>query len=104
MSVRNEQNPSQPLTGHGVRRQSALGVVAKAKTAAPTALSRAINVGDLVIGKERKPSYVIFRVLSISRNGWLRCQHDSDQEGIKCLNGFTCHFRNSDMVPWGGRP
>lgn len=77
MSVRNEQNQSQPLT-------------------------RAINVGDLVIGKERRPSYVIFRVLSISRNGWLRCQHVSDQNGRQIPNGFACHFRNSDMVPWGG--
>ena len=61
-----------------------------------------MNPGDLIIGKERCAIYVVFKVLRVTRNGWLKVQHYSDQQGKRVADGFTCKFRTSDMVIFGG--
>lgn len=63
-----------------------------------------MNTGSLVVGLPIKPSHVVFRVLKLSRNGWLTCQHHSDQVGNLVTNGFTCKFRTSDVTEFLSPP
>jgi hypothetical protein len=61
-----------------------------------------MNPGDLIIGKARCASFVVFKVLSVTRNGWLKVQHHSDQQGNLVTDGFICKFRSGSMTLFNG--
>lgn len=62
-----------------------------------------MSVGDLITGDGRYGNGdAVFRVLRVSRNGWLTCQHWGDRAGRRTANSFICKWRVREMLPWKG--
>lgn len=60
-----------------------------------------MNPGSEVIGKDRM-ACAVFRVVRISRNGWLTVKYLGDVGGRRFADGFVCKFRTTEMMPFNG--
>jgi len=58
--------------------------------------------GTLIIVRPANPNHAVFRVLRISRNGWLTCQLYGGQDGSLTRDGFVCKWRSSEVELWNG--